>query len=74
MDAIVAVGAMAISSELRSPWILMRSRSFSQRAVSFGVTPQRLNWNSPWAARVSSKAACGPLRSASSHEAESAWK
>ena len=74
MDAMVAVGAMAMSSELRRPPVLMRSRSAFQRAVSSGVMPQASNCNSPRAARVSAKAGWAPCSAASSAEALRAWK
>ena len=43
----VAVGAMAMSSELRSPWVAMRSRTCCQRSGSVGSTPHRSNCRSP---------------------------
>ena len=70
----LAVGAMAMRSELRSPCFLIRSRSAFQRSGLVGVTPQRSNCRIPSAARVSLKEACGPNFSASSQLVSSAWK
>ena len=39
MEAMVAVGAMARSRELRSPVVAMRSRSAAQRSGQVCVTP-----------------------------------
>jgi hypothetical protein len=74
IEAIVAVGAIATSSELRRPPAWIRARSASQRARSLGVTPHASNCSSPRAARVSSNAGWRPLSEASSVEAERAWK
>ena len=57
----VAVGAIAMSSELRSPFSLMAVRTASQRSVWVGVTPQRSGCRSPRAARVWSYAGCGTV-------------
>ena len=70
MDAIVAVGAMAQRSELRSPCLAMSARKKFQRSGSSGVTPQASNCSSPRAARVSSKAGCRPLSWASYQRSE----
>ncbi|MNI81047.1 hypothetical protein D3C73_1376270 [compost metagenome] len=70
----MAVGAIAIISELRRPCSLMRSRRASQRAASSGTTFQASNCSSPLAARVSAKDGCLPRSWASSTEVSSAWK
>ena len=74
IEAMVAVGAIAMSNELRNPCVATRSRNVAHRCGSVGVTPHRSNCNLPAAARVSAKAACAPLASASSVEVHSAWK
>ena len=73
MDAMVAVGAIAMSRELRSPKRLMRSRSSGHSGL-LGVTPQKSNWSSPPAARVSLNVSCAPRSSASAQEVSSAPK
>ena len=65
MEAMVAVGAIASSSELRRPFLVISARSRSQRVMSEGFTSQSSNWKTPLAALVSGKAPCGPLAEAS---------
>ena len=74
IEAMVAVGAIAMSRELRSPCCFICARSAAQRSGSSGDAPQASGWSSPRAARVSAKDGCGPRSRASSQEAESAWK
>src|SRR6202022_884287 len=52
MDAIVAVGAMAQRSELRSPCLAMCARNGFQRSASSGVTPPAPNCSLPRAGRL----------------------
>ena len=68
----VAVGAMAMSSELRSPWVAMRSRRSSQRASSVTPTPHRSICSFPAATRVSAKFGCAPNCLARSTDVDSA--
>ena len=68
----MAVGAIAISSELRSPVWPTRFRSAAHRACWVTSTSHRSGWRSPAAARVRLNAGCGPYSSARSAEASSA--
>ena len=68
----MAVGAMASSSELRSPNSAMRARSACQRSGSDGVTPQCSGCKRPRAAWVWANAGWAPSRAASSTDVSSA--
>jgi hypothetical protein len=72
MEAIVAVGAIATSSEFRRPCSATAARTRSQRAVWVGVTSQRSGCNCPPAARVSGNDGCAPCSAASAAETSSA--
>jgi hypothetical protein len=72
MDAMVAVGAMAISSEFRSPVLPTRLRSAFHRAACVPLTPYKSCCSWPPAALVCGNSGCAPNCSASSAEASSA--